>query len=197
MAGMGDRVPLRWTVLLPAAVYVAGAAVQVAIGVVSGSGDPPGASVAMLIALGTPVAVGCLLGWRVPNSPVAAALAWVGAAPAAVFAVEMWGESARTARPWPMSELLFHVQLGAWVWNLAGFAALCLLFPAGLLPGRRWRALAWAAVAVGVYVNALQALVGLPGEGQPVTLPVAGVVVLGGVGFALCLAALGATVASL
>ncbi|HEU4421768.1 MAG TPA: histidine kinase, partial [Pilimelia sp.] len=186
-----------WTVLLAVAVYLAGAAVQVAVAAVSGSGDPPGEFVAELVVLGVPLAVGCLLGWRVPRSPVGAALAWVGAAPSAVFAVEMWGESARTARPWPASEVVFHVQAGAWVWNLAGFAALCLLFPSGLLPGRRWRWMACAAVAAAVYMNTAQAVVGLPGEGKPVTLPVPAVVVLGGLGFVSCLAALGATVASL
>src|SRR5215470_10280419 len=195
--GMGQRPGLRWTVLLPVAVYLAGAAVQVAVRSVSGTGDAPGVLAATALLLGVPVATGVLLGRRVPGSPVGPALAWLGAAPSAVFAVEMWGSSGATARPWPAAAVVHHIQLGTWVWNVAGFAALCLVFPTGRLPGRRWRAVAWAAVAVGGYVNALQALVGPPGHGQPVTLSAAVVAVLGALGLAGCLAALAALVASL
>ena len=49
---------------------------------------------------------------------------------------------------------MYAVQLGAWVWNLACFAAaLCLVFPDGLPPGHR-RRIVCAAVACGVFVNA-------------------------------------------
>ena len=194
---MGHRLGLRWTVSLAVAVYLVGAAVQVAVSSVSGTGDAPGVLTAVLLLLGVPVAVGCLLGWQVPGSPAGAALAWLGAAPSAVFAAEMWGRSAHTADRWPAAAVVYHIQLGTWVWNVAGFAALCLVFPTGLLPGRRWRAAVWAAVAVGGYVNLLYALVGLPGSGQPVAVPTAAMAVLGGVGLAGCLGALAVTVASL
>ena len=133
--GHHERVPVRWTVALPVAVYVAGAALQAVIPAITGGGDGAAELALGLLLLGLPVAVGCLLGWRVPASPVGAALAWVGAAPSAVFALEWWGQSAHTAHPWPAAQVLYHVQVGAWVWNLAGFAALCFVFPDGPLPG--------------------------------------------------------------
>jgi hypothetical protein len=108
--------------------------------------------------LAVPVVTGCLLSWRVPATPVGAALAWVGAAPAAVFAVEDWGQTVTTADPWPAARLMYAVTLGAWVWNPAGFVALCLVFPDGLPPGRRWRIVSAAAVACGVFVNAVVSL---------------------------------------
>ena len=188
---------LRPSVVLPVAVYVAGAAVQVAVQSSGGSGKSVAGLVVPLVLMASPVTLGCLLDRRAPRSPVGAALAWVGAAPAAVFAVEDWGASARSSQPWPAAEILYHVQQGAWVWNVAGFAALCLVFPDGLLPGRRWHGVVWGAVAAGVYLNAAQAVIGLPGAGKPVTLPLPAVVVIGVIGFAGCLAALGSAVASL
>jgi hypothetical protein len=65
--------------------------------------------------MAVPVVTGCLLSWRVPASPVGAALAWVGATPAAVFAVEDWGQTVATADPWPAARVMYAVQLGAWV----------------------------------------------------------------------------------
>ena len=107
--------------------------------------------------LAVPVVTGCLLSWRVPATPVGAALGWVGAAPAVVFAVEDWGQTVTTAGPWPAARLMYAVKLGAWVWNLAGFVGLCLVFPDGLPPGRR-RRIVGAAVACGVFVNAVVSL---------------------------------------
>lgn len=154
--GMRTRpvIALRPRLALPAGVFVLGAALQVALSAHPELGDPAPVLAATLAVLAIPVLFGCLVGWRVPDGQVGAALAWVGAAPAAVFAVELWGETDPTSRPWPGAHLLYLVKLGAWVWNLAGFAALCLVFPSGLPPGRRWRAVAWTAVAAGVAVNA-------------------------------------------
>ena len=188
---------MRWTVALPVAVYVAGAALQAVIPAITGGGDGAAELALGLLLLGLPVAVGCLLGWRVPASPVGAALAWVGAAPSAVFALEWWGQSAHTAHPWPAAQVLYHVQVGAWVWNLAGFAALCFVFPDGPLPGRRWRLVAWLAVVAGVYVNTGQALFGPPGGGQPVTLSTPMFAVHAVSALLGCLAALSTIVASL
>ncbi|GAA2120683.1 hypothetical protein [Actinomadura napierensis] len=102
--------------------------------------------------LGVPVATGYLLRLRAPGTPVGAALSWVGAAPAAVFAVEDWGETVTAPHPWPDAEILYTLKLGAWVWNPAGFAALRLVFPDGLLPRRGWR-IAAGAVAAGIWLN--------------------------------------------
>ena len=188
---------LRWSVRLAVAAYLAGAVLQVVQSATLGFADPLRAVVPTLVLLALPVAVGGLVAWRVPGSPVGAALAWLGAAPTLVFAVETWGESARSARPWPGAAMLYQVQMGAWVLNVAGFAALCLVFPDGLLPGRRWRVVAWGAVAAAVFVNALLALVGLERDHQPVTLPPGWLIVVAGLGFLACLATLSATVASL
>ncbi len=188
---------MRWIVALPVAVYLAGAALQAVVPATTGGGDGAAALALGLLLLGLPVAVGCLLGRRVPASPVGAALAWVGAAPSAVFALEWWGKSARTPHPWPAAQVLYQVQAGAWVWNLAGFAALCFVFPDGPLPGRRWRCVGWLAVAAGVYVNAEQALIGPPGEGQPVTLSPPVVAVNAVAALLGCLVALSLIVGSL
>ncbi|WP_165488390.1 sensor histidine kinase [Actinomadura formosensis] len=147
--------PPRPRVLLPAGVFAAGAGLQVALWARPERGEPAPVLAATLAVLSIPVLFGCLVGWRVPDGQVGAALAWVGAAPAAVFAVEMWGETDLTPRPWPGAHILYGVKLGAWVWNLAGFAALCLVFPSGLPPGRRWRAVAWTAALTGVAVHAV------------------------------------------
>jgi signal transduction histidine kinase len=150
----------RCRVALPAAVYATGAGLQVVLSGRPGQGDSPAVLAAGLAVLAVPVVVGCLVGWRVPGGPVGAALAWVGAAPAAVFAVEMWGETYQTSSPWPAAHAVDVVTLGMWVWNLAGFVALCLVFPSGLLPGRRWRAVAWAALLTGVLVNIIASWMG-------------------------------------
>ncbi|WP_433221992.1 hypothetical protein ACQP00_22250 [Dactylosporangium sp. CS-047395] len=121
-------------VLLPVVVYLAGVAGQFAA-----VDDGPATTAVIAVLLGVPVAAGALLGVRVRFSPVGPALAWVGAAPAAVFWVETWGTFGENA----------------WVWNLAGFVALCLVFPSGLPAGRRWRFVAWAGPAAGVLVQTL------------------------------------------
>jgi hypothetical protein len=53
---------------------------------------------------------------------------------------------------------MFVVKMGAWVWNLAGFVAVCLVFPDGVLPAPWWRRLVWIAVMVGVFVNVVVSL---------------------------------------
>ena len=140
--------------VLPPLVFGAACAVQATLAFGTPHTVPPAEWVLNTGLLAVPVVTGCLLSWRVPATPVGAALAWVGAAPAAVFAVEDWGQTVATADPWPAAQLMYAVQLGAWVWNLAGFVALCLVFPDGLPPGRR-RRIVGAAVASGVFVNAV------------------------------------------
>lgn len=173
---------LRWA---PVAVFAVAGALQVALSVSAGADDRPGGAAVTLAVLAIPVLIGCLVGWRAPQVPVGAALAWVGAAPAVVFTLELWGESVLTAHPWPGARVVYVVQLGAWVWNLAGFAALCLVFPSGMLPGRWWRRVAWGAVVIGVLAHAaiswlrtdagLATMAGLPGSvGAAVTVVVFG-----------------------
>lgn len=104
------------------------------------------------------VVMGCLVAWRVPRSPVGGALAWVGAAPAVVGAIEDWGQTLDSAHPWPGAAALFVLKQGVWVWNLAGFVALCLVFPDGPLRGRVWRRLPWLCLAAALVLNAAVSL---------------------------------------
>jgi signal transduction histidine kinase len=156
--GDDDLVPVasrvRMAAVLPPLVFGAACAVQATLAFGTPHTVPPAEWVLNTGLLAVPVVTGCLLSWRVPATPAGAALAWVGAAPAAVFAVEDWGQTVATADPWPAAQLMYAVQLGAWVWNLAGFVALCLVFPDGLAPGCR-RRIVGAAVASGVFVNAV------------------------------------------
>ena len=140
--------------VLPPLVFGAACAVQAALAFGTPHTVSPAEWALSTGLLAVPVVIGCLLSWRAPATPVGAALAWVGAAPAAVFAVEAWGQTVATADPWPAARVMYAVQLGAWVWNLAGFVALCLVFPDGLAPVRRGR-IVCAAVACGVFVNAV------------------------------------------
>lgn len=104
------------------------------------------------------VVIGCLVTRRVPDSPVGPALCWVGAAPAAVAVVEAWGETLIGRHPWPGAEAVFVVKQGFWVWNLAGFVALCLVFPDGPLRVRPWRRLPLLAVGAALLLNAAVSL---------------------------------------
>jgi hypothetical protein len=178
-------VQVRWGLATALTAYAAGAALQAAQGT-----DPPAKTAAILMFLAVPVAVGGLLAVRVPGSLTGGALAWLGAAPTLVFGIEDWGQGAPSSPVAIVSE-------GAWVWNLAGFVALCLVFPNGLLPGRRWRRVALGCGAAGLLVNASQSLVGAPGGAEPLIVPEPAVVPIAIAGFAVCLAALAGAVASL
>jgi signal transduction histidine kinase len=191
---------VRTAAVLPLLVFGAACAVQAALAFGAPRIVSPAEWVVTVGLLGVPVVTGCLLSWRVPAAPAGAALAWVGAAPAAVFAVEDWGQTVATAGPWPGAQFMHAVKLGAWVWNLAGFTALCLVFPDGLAAGRQ-RRIVVAAVAVGVFVNAAVSLdpaanpasaavphpvvVRLPGPARAAELVLAGASLLAVLAFAV------------
>ncbi|MFI5954778.1 histidine kinase [Cryptosporangium sp. NPDC051539] len=179
---MVARIPVPRAALPPVLVFAAGAALQL-VYVRTGLGDAVAVTSVALLVLAVPVVFGVLLGARVPGNPVGPALAWVGAAPCATFAVEDWGAS-----PWPGSGVVGVLSPGVWVWNLAGFVALCLVFPNGLLPG--WRRVAGLAGVAGLVVNATGAV-----AAGTTSVPVLAAAVP--VGFGSCLAALGAAVVSL
>jgi signal transduction histidine kinase len=148
-----------------------------AAGPAPGAGDELGPA---LVALPPSILLGVVVTWRRPESPVGPALVWLATAPALTWAVEN-------------QDLV--VSPGVWPFNLAGFVMLCLVFPDGLLPGRRPRAVPWAflaaALLVTVVISAQEAAAGpggRPGAGWIVADVVAGLALL---------AALGAAVASL
>ncbi|GAB2830426.1 hypothetical protein GCM10022221_31430 [Actinocorallia aurea] len=140
--------PPRLPVIAPVAVWAASAAIQTAAslaGAASAVETAVGAAVAFL-----PLALGVLVALRAPRTPVGPALCWVGAAPVAVTALENWDAAASGPAHWPLPAPLHTAALGSWIWHLAGFVALCLVFPDGLPPGRRWQLLARAAPCVAV-----------------------------------------------
>jgi len=115
------------------------------------------------------VVTGCMIASRVPSSPVGGALAWVAAAPAGVFALERWGVAITSAHPW----LGFVLTHSIWPCVFLGFVALVLVFPDGLLPGRRWRVVALMAPAAAVLLSAGLSLdaSNFAAEGGPVPGP--------------------------
>lgn len=181
----------------PGLAYLAGAGLQIALRDAPDAEGPLWGLLLVITLLGVPVAIGVLLHIRAPDTPVGAAMAWVGAAPALVLALESWGSTESSARPWLGAQFFSVLGAGIWVWNVAGFAALCLVFPDGRLPGRRWRVIAWSSLAVGVFVNASTSLVGEADQDPVIAVGGPGLAVVIVATFVACLAALGATVASL
>ncbi|MDI2125486.1 hypothetical protein [Yinghuangia seranimata] len=169
---MDARTRWRGRIVLPVAVFASAVGLFAALSA-GPAGEDPAAVVAVTVAVLTvPVVIGVLVGLRVPDAWVGAALVWVGAAPAAVFAVELWGETSHTAHPWVGAHILYVVKLGAWVWNLAGFTALCLVFPNGPIPGRRGRVMLWWALGTGVAAHALASWLAYSSESSPLPTPV-------------------------
>ncbi|MFE4703605.1 sensor histidine kinase [Streptomyces sp. NPDC056738] len=156
--------------VLPGAVFIAACLVRAWLAFGPTHALPPGQWAFDSCFLAGPVITGSLLSRRVPGSQVGAVLSWVGAAPAVVFAVETWGETVTLAHQAPAARLVYALKLGAWVWNLAGFVALCLVFPDGLLPGPRWRLVVWSGVAAGLWLNLSVSFIA-PDRGGPALLP--------------------------
>lgn len=141
----------RLRVLLAAGVlgYLAGIAANLMI-------DTPEAHanvVQALVALSPALVLGLLVAWRRPASPVGPALVALAAAPSAAWALENWGVSDA-----PAASVAAYVSPGAWVFNLAGFVVLCLVFPDGRPRGRFLAVLPWAYLVAAVAVIALIAV---------------------------------------
>ncbi|WP_132207622.1 sensor histidine kinase [Kribbella steppae] len=105
------------------------------------------ATVADLLGL-VPLGLAWLIAVRVPTSPVGPALAWLAACLVGTRAVETWGDTT-----WWGSDVVAVIGAGAWPWQLVGFLILLLVFPTGLLPGRRWRVLCWLVPASAALMN--------------------------------------------
>lgn len=150
-------------------------------------------------ALTTALLLPCLLlGWliavRAPASPIGPALALTATTPAAVFTVEDWGTSYLTSHPWPGARVVDVIGAGAWPWLFLGFVTLILLFPDGLLPGRRWQVI-WAAVPVAAAL--VNFTISTDGGNTPITLPRSVRVALTVVAFTSLIAVLLAAASSL
>ncbi len=139
---MSRRTALTWWSWSAPAVFVIGRTVSGLVGLASLPASAVGEFVGMTALLLPAVVTGVLVVVRAPGSVVGGALAWVGAAPAAVFAVEDWGRTVAAARPWPGAGAAAALGDATWPWLFLGFVALVLVFPDGLLPGRRWRVIA-------------------------------------------------------
>jgi signal transduction histidine kinase len=149
---MGHASRTRWTVIVPLAGYAVGTIV--AAFAAWGSVPVQGSQVALenIILFSPPVVLGLLVIWKRPESAAGPALLVLGAAPMLTTAVETWGSSFTTTDPWPLARLGATLATGVWVFHLAGFVLLCLVFPNGVLPGRRWAALPWVFLGVAVAV---------------------------------------------
>lgn len=115
-----------------------------------------------------PIALGWLV-WRgAPVSVIGPALTWAGAATVTTRAVEVWGLTDTSAAPWWGSGAVAVLGPGVWPWQLMGFVALVMLFPDGLLPGRRWRVVTALGPAAAMMINVGLSGTG-PGEDNPPT----------------------------
>jgi signal transduction histidine kinase len=152
---MSPRHQLR--VLLGLAVLAYGAGVALLL-VIAADGAVPDTGDELLLALvGMPPAIllGLIVAWRRPDSPAGPALVALAAAPALTSGLEQWGATYGTAHPLPAAHLGAFLSGGVWVFNLAGFVLLCLVFPTGFLPGRFWRAVPLAFLGAAALVIAV------------------------------------------
>ena len=153
-------------------IYAAGVAGVLAVGL-STSGEAPDFSVPVVS--GFVVALGLVVAWRRPESPVSAPLVLLGAAPSLVSAIEIWGASYGSPDQMAAARFVGYVSPGVWVFNFAGFVMLCATFPTGLLAGRGWRALPWAFCCVASMVVGVVAIQPeqFAAGGGPLDLPAA------------------------
>lgn len=132
----------RWWWVAAATVVTAAGWMALAYAAFGPSGvSDTGLLVQDLVAL-VPLGLGWLLVLRTSRSPVGPALAWLAATMVATPTAEAWGRTAASPAPWWGSGFMAVVEPGVWPLQLVGFMALLLVFPTGLLPGRRWRVVA-------------------------------------------------------
>jgi signal transduction histidine kinase len=110
--------------------------------------------------------VGALLTWRRPGHLVGWVFAAAGMVEAVDFASFEYGLAASAGRDLPFGEYVGWLQLWIWVPFVALITVgLFLLFPAGRLPGPRWRPVSW--IAAGATVIAITGLALTPGGDRP------------------------------
>jgi signal transduction histidine kinase len=110
--------------------------------------------------------VGALLTWRRPGHLVGWVFAAAGMVGAVDFASFEYGLAASAGRGLPAGEYVGWLQLWIWVPFVALITVcLFLLFPAGRLPGPRWRLVSW--MAGGFVAIAITGLALTPGPDRP------------------------------
>ena len=202
---MSHRRRLRVLLGLAVLAYLAGEALLLVVTARGGVPDAAGGAAQAVLVLPPAILLGLLVAWRRPDSPAGPALVALAAAPALTWGLEEWGATYQAPHPLPAAHLGAFLSGGMWVFNLAGFVLLCLIFPSGRRPGRFWRAVPWAflgAAALVIVVIGLDPLGyqdrggPLPGS-SPVPLGEVGIRVLDVVAGVVFLGALGSAVASL
>ena len=136
-------------------VYAAGVAAMVAIGL-NPAGEPPEFAVA--VASTFSVGLGLLVAWRRPESPMSGALVLLVAAPTLVSALEQWGATCGTPGQMPGGCVVAAIAPGIWVFNLAGFIALCATVPHGPAAGWGGRFLPWVYLAAALFAMVVVSL---------------------------------------
>ena len=110
--------------------------------------------------------VGALLTWRRPGHLVGWVFAAAGMVVAVDFASFEYGLAVSAGRNLPFGEYVGWLQLWIWVPFVALITVyLFLLFPAGQLPGPRWRLVSW--MAGGFVAIAITGLALTPGSDRP------------------------------
>lgn len=149
----------RVVVVIAVCLYLAGAVILVCSTITPNRSDTLTGAVATIALSQPPVWLGLLIARRRPGNPTGPALVALGAAVVLTGGIENWGGTFATTDPWPAAHLAAAVAPGVWVFNLAGFFLLCLVFPDSPLRGRGWRILPWLGLAAAVLVNAMVSLV--------------------------------------
>ena len=159
----------RWSSWAALGIFVLGSTVTGVAVLGPATVAPPSDLVLYVLLLMPAVLTGVLVAVRAPASPVGGALAWVGAAPAAVLALEYWGRTLPTPDPWPGARVAATFGEASWPCLYLGFVALMLVFPDGLLPGRRWRVVAAMAPVAALVLTVAIALApgNFAGQGGP------------------------------
>jgi signal transduction histidine kinase len=119
--------------------------------------DPGAVVLTMLIAVPS-MLLGLMLVRHRPENLTGPALVVLGAVPCLVVGVETWGSTVGAAEPWPLATVMAQVSAGIWVFHLAGFVVLCLVFPVGPLGGRPWNLVPAAYLAVATLLIMVRAL---------------------------------------
>jgi hypothetical protein len=155
---------LAWIGVAVAAAEVIGALV---IGTAA-HGSPGGfAALGLALVLTFPL-MGALIASKRPDNPIGWIFIAVGVSFATASLAGEWSDYALVQEPGALPFGAFMSWVAVWAWPpgiLLVFTFLLLLFPDGKLPSRRWRAVAWLALADLVLLIVPVAITGWPIRG--------------------------------